>query len=126
MTVQQEIVDWAGVSNDEAAHSSDSQPLKRSDFSAQIVDRVIHPDIMSLQKTVQLITSIETQQPTYFRLGDAPSLIFLYRKRFERTTRQIAAACAEALGKIVGNFDVQVYAVPWRILSMIELCTPPP
>ena len=64
MTDQQEVVDGAGVSNDEATHSSDSQPLKRSDFSAQVVDRVIHPYIMSLQKTVQLITSIETQQTT--------------------------------------------------------------
>jgi len=51
MTDRQEIVDGAGVSNDEPAHFSDSQPLQRSDFPAQIVDRAVHPHIMGLQKT---------------------------------------------------------------------------
>jgi len=90
---------------------SDSQPLQRSDFTAQIVDRVIHPHIMSLQKTVQLITGIETEQASQFRLGDATGPIFFHGKPFERPTRQITASCAEASSKIVRDFDVQVHGI---------------
>ena len=59
---QQKIVDRAGVIDDEP-HSSKSQLLKRCDFPSQVLDGIVHPHIMGLQKTIQLIAGFITQQP---------------------------------------------------------------
>ena len=57
---QQKIVDRAGIRDDQL-HSSKSQALQGSDFPTQIFNGVIHPHLMGLQKTIQLIAGFKPQ-----------------------------------------------------------------
>ena len=61
---EHKVVDRACIRNDKPGHSSESQSLKRSNISTQVVYRVVHPHTMSLQKSIKLITGIHAEQTT--------------------------------------------------------------
>src|SRR5690349_12239362 len=87
MPDEHEIVDRACISNDEAGHPSKSQTLKRGNIPAQVVDRVLHPHAMSLQKSIEFITGIDTEQATKLRLADSPCFVFLQGERLKDPAR---------------------------------------
>lgn len=53
MPDQDQIIDRAGVGYDDL-HSSEAQFLKVVDLAAEILYRVIHPDLVSLEEPVKL------------------------------------------------------------------------
>ena len=57
---EQKVIDWAGIGDDEA-QSSESQPLKRCDFLPQIVDSIVHPNLMGLEEAIELVTGFEAE-----------------------------------------------------------------
>jgi hypothetical protein len=84
--------------------------VKVAEVLAQVVNGDVVPDVMRLQKPVDLVSAREAEEPAQFSLAEPPFLVFFKAKAFERTTRQIIAASnAEVLREIVGDFQIDLH-----------------
>jgi hypothetical protein len=68
MSNEKKIVDRAGIGDDQ--HRSESQPPQVLALTLKVFDRVVGPDLMSFQESVELITSGESQKSTHVGLAD--------------------------------------------------------
>jgi hypothetical protein len=57
----------------------------------EFVKRVVNPDAVIFQESVELITRSKTQKLLQFGFRQMPAPVFFQRQRFERTAREIAA-----------------------------------
>jgi hypothetical protein len=108
MPDEKEVVNWTSV-RDNKAHLSKSQALKSCKVPSQVFDRGLYKDAMLLQKAVEFIAGLDSQQPPKLGFGDPTGLVFFESEPLKRPTRQIYATGREALGEIVRNRDTYVH-----------------
>ena len=75
----------------------------------QICQCVVVVHTVRLEEAVDLITRLESEQPTEIRLVKTAGTIFIGHQRFKRAPFESGRVGAEAFGKIVGDADGQVH-----------------
>ena len=83
MPDEDQIVDRPSIRNDNL-HSLDAQAIKGFLLALEILDTVIDPDTMRLQKSIKFIPALNSEQPAQFRFRYPLVFVFLDGKRFER------------------------------------------
>lgn len=117
MADQDEVVDGAGIRDDNRHGSSEPQRLEVAKILVQILDAHLIPDAMRLEKTVDLKAALEAQQATQLRLAEPSRLILFNPETFQRPPRQIRAAYSrKPLREIIGDFEIYVH---WLRGSMV-------
>ena len=108
MSNQDQVVDGASVRDDQL-HRSEPQTLQVLKFATEVLDRVVYPHAMSLEKPVELIAGCYAQKSAEASLSDVPGLVFLETECLQCPARKVAARGAELAGKIVRNFNREVH-----------------
>ena len=104
---QDQIVDRAGV-GDNQPHRLESQTPEILHITPHVLNVDIGPDMMGLQKVVEFITGLETQQTAQLCLRYAFRPVFINAEGFQNPARQVAPG-SEATSDFVGNVHGQIH-----------------
>ena len=110
MADEQKVVDRTRI-RDDKPHASKSQTLKRMDFPAKVVDRVLDENAMFFQEAIEIVSGLKPQQPPELGLRDFAALVLFQGEALKRPARQVIAAGAEAPGKIVRDLHGHIHGV---------------
>ena len=83
MPDQDQIINRAGVGDDEP-HRLQAKLLKAIDLTTKILNGVFNPNVMGLQKSVELIAGAKPEEASQFILGEMTALVFLQRQCLQR------------------------------------------
>jgi hypothetical protein len=105
---QEQMIDRAGIGDDEL-RPSESQLFKAIDFAMNIFEGIFDPNIMGLEKPVELVPRTKPEHAAQFVPGEMAALVFLKSKRLQRPPRQVAAGSAQLASEVIGNFYSQIH-----------------
>jgi hypothetical protein len=73
----------AGIGDDEP-HRLQAKLLKAIDLTTKILNGVFNPNVMGLQKSVELVAGTKPEEAAQFILGEMTALVFLQRQCLQR------------------------------------------
>jgi hypothetical protein len=105
---QDKIVERTSVGDNEPHWSSESETPKVISVVLEVIDRIRHVNVMSLEKRVQGLSRRESKQPTQFRLRETPQSELLDCERLKHSARQIPRS-SKAGREIIRNVNGHVH-----------------
>ena len=106
---QNQIVQWAGIRDDDPHAPSEPDVLQIPQVSLKFGHRHRLRDAMGRQERVRCGTGPEPQQAAQLGPGQAARSIFRTGQRFQCASRQIGAIGAHPFGDLVGDVEDQIH-----------------
>jgi hypothetical protein len=89
--------------------ASEAETTQTDSLALQIFNRILDPDVMCVEETVNLIAGLKAEQSSEIRFGEMAVLVLFRNQRFQSATRQVPAHRTEALGDVVGDLHGQLH-----------------
>lgn len=108
---EDQVVEGAGVGDDDAQSGSEAKPGKVVPVLVEVVDVIVQEDATRLEESVESHPAVEAEKLTQFGIGQPVGPIFLDGKGFEGPPREVATLGAQAQGKAIRNRHSDVHTI---------------
>jgi hypothetical protein len=107
---EDQVVERSRVGDDNPHSVSKAQSPQGRAFPLEVFQGVVEPHLMSLEKAVEFMASLQTEKLAQLRLSQPTSLVLFQRKCFQCAAGEIAPCGGEPLSDIVRDVECDFHS----------------